>query len=90
MSSGPVKNRRRVDITTSQKYDFCLYKEQNAKANQVDILMYFSRYKWGNTVSRYNVNGILKEQAKWLAVAKDSSGVLSAKSTKYTSMESAL
>ena len=80
---------RRVDIT-SQKHDFCLYKEQNAKPNRVDILTYFSSNKWGITVSRYNVSDILKEQAKWLAVAKDSSGVLCEKSTEHTSMESAL
>ena len=30
-----------------------------------------------------------KEQAKWLAAAKDSSGVLRAKSAKHASMESA-
>ena len=64
MGSGPVKKRRRVDITTSQKHDFCLYKEQNAKANQVYIFTYFSRNKWGITVSCYNVNDILKERAK--------------------------
>ena len=85
MSSSPVKKRRRVDITASQKHDLCLCKEQNAKA----ILAYFCQ-KWDGTVGRSTVSDILKEQTKWFAGAKDSSAVLCAKSTKHTSMESAL
>ena len=56
--------------------------------SQLDILAYFSK-KWSVTVGRSTVSDILKERAKWLAVAKDSSGVLPPKSAKHASMESA-
>ena len=88
MSSSPVKKRRRVVITASQKHDLCLYKEQNAKATQVDILAYFSK-EWRVTVGSSTVSDILKDKANSLAVAKDNSGVLRAKSAKHASMESA-
>ena len=64
-----------MDITASQKHDLCLYKEQNTKTTHVDILAYFST-KWSATVGPSTVSDILKEQAKWLAVTRDNSGVL--------------
>ena len=70
MSSSPVKKRRRVDISASQKQDLCLFKEQNPKSTQADILVHFSK-EWGVTVERSTVSDILKDKAKWLAVTKD-------------------
>ena len=61
-----MKKRRRVDISASQKQYSCLFKEQNPKSTQADILVHFSK-EWGVT---------LKDKAKWLAVTKDCSGVL--------------
>ena len=40
ISSSTVIKRHCVGITSSQKLDLCLFKEQNARATQVDILAY--------------------------------------------------
>ena len=44
----------------------------------------------GVPVGSSTVSDILKEQANWLAVAKDSRGVLRVKSAKVASMENTL
>ena len=88
MSSSQVKTYT-VDITASQKHSLCSYKGQNAKATQIDCWAYFGK-KRSITVGCSTVNDVFKEQAKWLAVAKESNGVLRAKSAKHASMERAL
>jgi hypothetical protein len=68
--SSPVRKRRRVEISAAQKRDLCLYKMENTKKTQAEIMCHFSS-EWGITIGRSTVSDILKDSGKWQCVSNE-------------------